>query len=221
MTESQNISQNVSQMSRFGLGFTGDPLKLHYRYYPLLWFEDSPCCPFRSQPITASVVKTNGVCRSHQSDLPVYCVIWSPHEIDSSPGTEWMSYFAQTHSHVRRIPSTFTGTIYSRVFLLTLPAESQQRGRKTHLPVKQYVIVQSHAKFSPQTPVQRPQALVHAKETGLDSSFRNLQLNQTKRTIQPHCRQPLFSHTGSAITLPFYLLVVSLMKLLTIKSKTV
>lgn len=30
------------------------------------------------------------------------------------------------------------------------PAESQQRGRKNHLPGKRYVIVQSHAKFSPQ-----------------------------------------------------------------------
>ncbi len=98
--KSEHFTECLLKMSRFGLGFTGDPLKLHYRYYPLLWFEDSPCCPFRSQPITASVVKTNGVCRSHQSDLPVYCVIWSPHEIDSSPGTEWMSYFAHKHTRM-------------------------------------------------------------------------------------------------------------------------
>lgn len=148
--KSEHFKECLLKMSRFGLGFTGDPLKLHYRYYPLLWFEDSPCCPFRSQPITASVVKTNGVCRSHQSDLPVYCVMISSWDRLLTRDRVNVLLCTQTHSHVRRIPSTFTGTIYSRVFLLILPAESQQRGRKTHLPVKQYVIVQSHAKFSPQ-----------------------------------------------------------------------
>ncbi len=36
----------------------------------------------------------------HQLDLPVYCVIWSPYEIDSMLGTEWMSYFAHKHTRM-------------------------------------------------------------------------------------------------------------------------
>lgn len=37
--------------------------------------------------------------------------------------------------------------------------------------------------------------------------LQNLHPNKTKRAIQPHCHQPLFSLTGSAIKLSFYVLV--------------
>lgn len=149
--KSEHFTKFLLKMPRFGLGFTGDPLKLHYRYYPLLWFEDSPCCPFRSQPITASVVKTNGVCRSHQSDLPVYCVIWSPHEIDSSPGTEWMSYFAHKHTRMsgESLPPLRELFIAVFSFLHSQLNLSSGAERLTCL-LNDTSLFKSHAKFSPQ-----------------------------------------------------------------------
>lgn len=150
MKKSEHFTECLLKMSRFGLGFTGDPLMLHYRYYPLLWLEDSP--------LSFQVTTNYSLSRQdkwHLSLPPIGFTSVLCHMISSwdrllTRDRVNVLLCTQTHSHVRRIPSTFTGTIYSRVFLLTLPAESQQWGRKTHLPVKQYVIVQSHAKFSPQ-----------------------------------------------------------------------
>lgn len=133
--------------------------------------------------------------------------------------TEWVYILlcTQSHSNVKRIPSNYTETIYSRVFLPTLLAESQQQGGKTHLPVKRYVIDQSHAKFSPQHLFK---ALKHwGNKIGL--FLRNLQLKQTKGlfSLIVVILYSLAQEVRSRF--PSICWWLSLMKLLTIKSKTV
>lgn len=163
----------------------------------LLWFEDSPCCPFRSQPITAPVVNTNGVCHSHQSDLSMSSDLlmrYTPH-----PGqSERPTLHTQTRLHVRRIPSTFVGTIYSCIFPSYTSSWISTEGRKGS-PVKRYHIVQITHQIHT---CSKPWSIRVCE----GNKIRNLQLNQTK-TIQLRCRQPLFSPTGSVITLSFYLFV--------------
>jgi len=53
------------------------------------------------------------------------------------------------------------------------PAESQQRGRKTHLPGKRYQIVQITRQILTPTPVQSSEALVYVDETRLDFKIYN------------------------------------------------
>lgn len=87
------------------------------------WFEDSPCCPFGSQPITTSAVNTNSFCYSDQSDLLMHCVIWSPHEIHSSSQTQLTSHFTHECMSGEFLPPSQELFIVA-FFLPTHPAES-------------------------------------------------------------------------------------------------
>lgn len=102
---SQIFSKNVENAHRFCLRFIGDDLlKLRCKYYPpssvVVW-------RLRLSLLSFQVTTNYSPSRQYKQCLSLppigfIHVIWSPHEIHSSLGTEWTSYFAHTNTLARQ-----------------------------------------------------------------------------------------------------------------------